>query len=132
VVGDGNGNVGVGLGKAAEVSDAIRKGVDAAKKAMITIPRAGNTIPHEVFAKYSASKVILRPASPGTGVIAGGAVRAIMEAAGIKDVLSKCIGSKNPINVIQATLKALKDSETLEQAGQRRMVDIERLKRTAK
>ncbi|MGB9561561.1 MAG: 30S ribosomal protein S5 [bacterium] len=128
VVGDGSGNVGMAIGKAAEVADAIRKGVELAKKSMIKVPLDGTTIPHPVFAKYSASKVILRPAAPGTGVIAGGAVRAVMEAAGIKDVLSKCLGSKNPINVVRATLKALMDAEEINQAAYRRMVSPERIK----
>lgn len=128
VVGDGNGNVGVAIGKAAEVSDAIRKGVESAKKAMVKIPREGTSIPHPVFAKYSATKVLLRPAAPGTGVIAGGAVRAVMEAAGIKDVLSKCFGSKNPINVVRATLKALADAEEFEEAAKRRTVSPDRIR----
>lgn len=128
VVGDGDGNVGMAIGKSAEVSDAIRKGVEAAKKAMVKIPRKGTTIPHEVFAKYSSTKVLLKPAAPGTGVIAGSAVRAVMEAAGVKDVLSKCFGSKNPINVVRATFKALADAETIEEAAERRMVSPDRLK----
>ena len=107
VVGDGRGNVGYGLGKANEVSDAISKGSDNAKKNLVRVPILKQTLPHEVKAKYGAAKVFLKPASPGTGVIAGGPVRAIMEAAGVQDVLSKSIGSSNPHNVVKATIAAL-------------------------
>ena len=108
VVGDGAGHVGAGLGKAAEVPDSIRKGKDDATKNLIEVPLFDNrTIPHEITVSYGASKVILRPASPGTGVIAGGGVRAVLEAAGIKDVLSKSLGNNNPVNAVRATLKAL-------------------------
>lgn len=107
VVGDGNGVVGYGLGKANEVTAAIQKGVDDAKKNLIKVPVLNGTIPHDVEIKYGASKVILRPAAPGTGVLAGGAMRKVLESAGIKDVLGKSQGSTNPHNVVKATLKAL-------------------------
>ncbi len=107
VVGDRNGKVGYGYGKANEVSDAIRKAQEAAKKHLVTIPRFGTTIPHTVTAKFSGSKILLRPASAGTGVIAGGAMRAVLDLAGIVDVLGKSLGSGNPANVVKATFKAI-------------------------
>jgi small subunit ribosomal protein S5 len=107
VVGDGNGTVGHGLGKANEVTDAISKGIEDAKKSLIKIPMSKGTIPHEITTKYGGAKVLMRPAAPGTGVLAGGAMRSVLESAGIKDVICKCLGSSNPHNVVKATLRAL-------------------------
>lgn len=120
VVGDGSGNVGYGLGKAKEVPEAIRKGVEKAKKNMISVPIQGTTIPYDVMGKYGAGKVLLLPASEGTGVIAGGAVRAILEVAGVSDILSKCLGSNNPHNVVKATIRALQQLRSPEEILARR------------
>ena len=124
VVGDGAGHVGVGLGKAGEVPEAIRKGVEDAKKHLIKIPFVGTTIPHEVHTEFSASRVMLKPASQGTGVIAGGSVRAVVESAGIRDILSKVHGSTNPVNVTRATLEALRSLHSAEELGARRGVTL--------
>jgi small subunit ribosomal protein S5 len=124
VVGDGQGHVGAGLGKAGEVPEAIRKGVEDAKKNLIRIPMVGTTIPHEVHAEYAAAKVMLKPASQGTGVIAGGSVRAVMEAAGVRDILTKIHGSTNPVNVVRATLEALGDLKSAAEISARRGVPV--------
>ena len=124
VVGDGAGHVGVGLGKAGEVPEAIRKGVEDAKKNLIKIPMVGTTIPHEVRLQFSASRVMLKPASQGTGVIAGGSVRAVVEAAGIRDILAKVYGSTNPVNVTQATIEALRTLHSAEELSARRGVRV--------
>lgn len=120
VVGDGNGLVGVGSGKAAEIPDAIRKGVDAAKKNLIKIPLVGTTIPHQVIGAEGAGRVLLKPAGEGTGVIAGGPVRAVCELAGIKDIRTKCLGTNNAINVVNATMEGLGRLVTVEEVAAKR------------
>ncbi len=127
VIGDRKGHVGFGTGKANEVPDAIKKAVESAKKNMITVSTVNTTIPHEVTGVYGAGRVVLRPASAGTGVIAGGPVRAVIELAGISDILSKSLGSATPINVVRATVEGLKSLETVEQVAARRGKTVEEL-----
>ena len=124
VVGDGRGHVGAGLGKADEVPDAIKKGVEDAKKHVVQIPLVDRTIPHEVASDFGAAKVLLRPASAGTGVIAGGSVRAVVESAGIRDVLTKSLGSSNPINVVMATMRALESLRSAEDVATTRGIAV--------
>ena len=128
VVGDSNGRVGYGLGKAKEVPEAIRKAIEAAKKSLVTVPLAEGSIPFEVEGRYGAGHVLLRPAGEGTGVIAGGAVRSVVELAGIQNVLTKCIGSNNPHNMIKATVDALQQLAAPEQIATRRGKTVEELR----
>ena len=128
VVGDGNGHVGVGLGKAAEVPEAIRKGIEDAKKNIVTVSLNGTTIPHDVIGKFGASMVVMKPAAPGTGVIAGGAVRAVVEMAGIKDIRTKALRSRNQRNVVNATINGLSSLKDAAQVASMRGKTVEEIK----
>ncbi len=128
VKGDGEGKVGMGIGKAREVPEALRKAGEKAAVAMMDVPIVDGTIPHEILCRYGAARVLLKPAGPGTGIIAGGAVRAVMEAAGIENILSKVIGTTNPYNVVRATLKGLGELISEEEMAKRRGLEVEDLK----
>ena len=128
VVGDKNGHVGVGIGKAAEVPEAVRKGIEDAKKNMISVALKGTTIPHEVLGEYGAGKVIIKPAAPGTGIIAGDKVRIVLELAGVSNVRAKCLRSNNPINVVRATMAGLSELRSAEEIAKIRTISVEQVK----
>ena len=132
VVGDGHGTVGVGLGKAGEVPEAIRKAVESAKKHLVTVPMVGSTIPHEIRMKKGAAKVMLKPAAPGTGIRSGGAMRAVVELSGVKDMITKSLGTNNPVNTVRATLAALQALQTAESIGLNRGRSTEEMARLSR
>ena len=127
-VGNNNGSIGIGLGKASEVVEAIRKGTENARKNMVSIPLENGTIPHAILVKYSAAKVLLKPAAPGTGIIAGGTVRAVLEPAGIKNILAKSLGTSNPHNIVKATMKGLMELRDIKAVSETRNLPVNKIR----